>query len=117
MPEADTTPPAISAQRPVVLTHGDSAILASAMGELAAAPAGTKLTITASPPASEDTFAALKAIAEIAGLMGVLAVTAGWSYMAAYYMAFGLNPMELDFSVQATAAFALNMLVKSAWPL
>ena len=67
--------------------------------------------------AEEDTFGALKALAEIGGLLLALAFVAGWSYMASYYTAFGLNPLELDFSVPATAAFALHVLRTSGWQM
>jgi hypothetical protein len=74
-----------------------------------------------SPPApltsSEDAFSALKALAEIGGLMLALAFVAGWSYMASYYTAFGLNPLELDFSVASTSAFAVHVLRNAVWPL
>src|SRR5262245_65542222 len=49
--------------------------------------------------------------------MGALAFAAGWSYMASYYAAFGLNPMELEFSAPAVCVFALHMLGNSVWPV
>lgn len=67
--------------------------------------------------ATDDAIAALKAVAEIGGLLLALAFVAGWSYTAAYYTTFGLNPFELDFSIPATSAFAVHMLGKSGWPL
>lgn len=73
----------------------------------------------ATPPESqkspEDALAALKALAEIGSLLVALAYVAGWSYMAAYYTAFGLNPLELDYSVPATSAFAVHMLLIAGW--
>jgi len=65
----------------------------------------------------EDAFAALKTAAEMSGMLIAVAFLTGWSYMASYYTTFGLNPLELDFSVPATAAFALHAFRNSGWPL
>jgi len=77
----------------------------------AAAPAG------AAQPAAEDSLGALKSIAEVGSLFVALSFVGGWSFMASYYQSFGLNSSELDFSVPATAAFAVHMLRHSGWPL
>ncbi len=81
------------------------------------APPSAPSSPAAPSPGSEDAFSALKALAEIGGLMLALAFVAGWSYMASYYTAFGLNPLELDFSVASTSAFAVHVLRNAVWPL
>jgi hypothetical protein len=66
---------------------------------------------------TEDTLGALKGIAEAGSLFTGLSFIGGWSYMASYYMSFGVNPFELDVSVPFAAAFAVHMLLNSMWPL
>ncbi|HEY7389812.1 MAG TPA: hypothetical protein VH640_14945 [Bryobacteraceae bacterium] len=68
-----------------------------------------------SPP--EDALGGLKAVAEVSAIFVALAFVTGWSYMASYYMLFGLNPIELDFSVPAIASFAIHVIRHSGWPL
>ena len=70
-----------------------------------------------SQPAAEDALGALKSIAEVGSLFLALSFVGGWSFMASYYLSFGVNPSELDFSVPATSAFAVHMLRSSGWPL
>jgi hypothetical protein len=68
-------------------------------------------------PSSEDGLAALKSVAEAGTVLAAVLFVGGWSYMAAYYLAFGLNPFELDFSVPAISAFSIHMLRNAVWPL
>ena len=81
-------------------------------------PAAASEARSAAPkrPAPWDLFGVLKSVAEAGAVMGALSFAAGWSYMASYYAMFGLNPMELEFSVPATCVFALHMLGNSVWP-
>jgi hypothetical protein len=62
-----------------------------------------------------DVLALLKAVVEAGAALVPLGFSAGWSYMASYYNAFGLNPMELDFSVAATCVFAAHMIGNAGW--
>jgi hypothetical protein len=48
---------------------------------------------------SDDSLSLLKALAEAAGVFVALTFVGGWSFLASYYKVFGLNPLELDFSV------------------
>src|SRR5262245_12113851 len=66
---------------------------------------------------SGQLFEALKSLAEAGAVFTVVAFVAGWSFMAAYYSAFGINPLELDFSVAVTATFAVHMVKNSGWLL
>jgi hypothetical protein len=68
-------------------------------------------------PATEDALGALKSIAEVGGVFVGLCFVGGWSFMASYYLSFGVNSSDLDFSVPATSAFAVHMLRNSGWPL
>ena len=80
-------------------------------------PSERAVPTATSQPIAEDAFGALKSIAEVGGLFLALSFVGGWSFMASYYLRFGLNPSELDFSVPATSAFAIHMLRSSGWPL
>jgi hypothetical protein len=70
----------------------------------------------ASPPET-DFWALLKAVGETAALFGFFASLAGWSYISAYYSAFGFQPMELDISTSVESLFAINVAYRSAIPL
>ena len=75
------------------------------------------VSTSASQPSAEDALGGLKSIAEVGSLFLALSFVGGWSFMASYYLSFGLNTSELDFSVPATSAFAVHMLRRSGWPL
>lgn len=63
----------------------------------------------------EDSFAVLKALAEVSGVFVAVAFIGGWSYLAAYYRAFGLNPLELDISVPVVCTTAVSILFGNLW--
>src|SRR5215471_17119262 len=64
-----------------------------------------------------DFWALLKTVAETAALFGFFASLAGWSYLSAYYSAFGLRPTELEISSSISSLFAMNVAYRSALPL
>ena len=68
-------------------------------------------------PAAEDAISVLKALAEASAVFVALTFVGGWSYLATYYKTFGLNPLELDFSVPVVSTVALYVLYEAAWPL
>lgn len=67
--------------------------------------------------ANEDSFSVLKSIGEASVVSTALVFVAGWSYLAAYYKTFGLNPIALDIPLPVVATIALHMLYDSGWPL
>lgn len=62
------------------------------------------------PPVKEDSLAVLKALAEASGVFVAVAFIGGWSYLAAYYGTFGLNPLELDISIPVVCTTAVQIL-------
>jgi hypothetical protein len=90
-------------------------------GVVDVAPSGTAPVAVAvrpiPPEPTEDVLGGLKSIAEIGSLFLALSFVGGWSFMASYYLSFGVDPSELDFSVPATSAFAVHMFRSSGWPL
>jgi hypothetical protein len=62
------------------------------------------------PSAKEDSLSVLKALAEASGIFVAVAFIGGWSYLAAYYRAFGLNPLELDISIPVVCTTAVQIL-------
>jgi hypothetical protein len=81
------------------------------------AAAATELTTPAAaepPPAKEDSLGVLKALAEASGIFVAVAFIGGWSYLAAYYRAFGLNPLELDISIPVVCTTAVSILFGNA---
>jgi hypothetical protein len=76
----------------------------------------------AAPPAidpvkPEDALAVVKALTEVSSVLLVLTFVGGWSYLAAYYRTFGLDPLELDFQNSIVSTLAIYVLFKSLWPL
>jgi hypothetical protein len=76
----------------------------------------------AAPPAMdsakpEDALVVVKALTEVSTVLLVLTFVGGWSYLAAYYRTFGLNPLELDFETSVVNTLAIYVLYKSLWPL
>jgi hypothetical protein len=69
------------------------------------------------PPVADDALSTLKTIAEVGVLFLAVSFAGGWSFMASYYVSFGVNPYELEFSVPATSSFAVQMLFSSFWPI
>jgi uncharacterized membrane protein YhaH (DUF805 family) len=68
-------------------------------------------------PESEDALAVVKALTEVSTVLLALTFVGGWSYLAAYYRTFGLNPLELDFEFPVVSTLAIYVLYKSLWPL
>ena len=58
-------------------------------------------------PVREDSLAFFKSIAEVSSVSVGLAFVLGWSYLAAYYRTFGLNPLELDLSLPVVCTTAV----------
>jgi hypothetical protein len=54
----------------------------------------------------------LKSIGEVAGALTGLAFITGWLYWSTYYSAFGLNPLELDFSVAVISVSPLQVVLR-----
>jgi uncharacterized membrane protein YhaH (DUF805 family) len=65
----------------------------------------------------EDALVVVKALTEVSTVLLVLTFVGGWSYLAAYYRTFGLNPLELDFETSVVNTLAIYVLYKSLWPL
>jgi len=66
------------------------------------------------PAPEQDFWVLLKAVAEAAALFGFFASLAGWSYLAAYYSSFGVQPAELDIPASLSTLFAVNVAYHSA---
>jgi hypothetical protein len=84
------------------------------------------MTQAAEPPeapskASEETsrtsaasgmYDLMKAVAEVATVITGLSFICGWLYWSTYYSAFGLNPLELDFSAAVLSVSPIQVLVR-----
>jgi hypothetical protein len=70
-------------------------------------------------PAAERPAAAsqLKLAADSAVILGGLAFLTGWSYLSAYYEAFGVSLFQLDISFATGAVYAVKVFYRSAWLL
>lgn len=53
----------------------------------------------------------LKSIGEIAGVLTGIAFITGWLYWSTYYSSFGLNPLELGFSVAVVSVSPIQVLL------
>lgn len=65
--------------------------------------------------AEKNSLAFLKNLAEASAVFVGLTFIIGWSYLAAYYSTFGLNPLELDLSVPVVCTTAVYVLFNSGW--
>jgi hypothetical protein len=65
----------------------------------------------------EDSLAILKALAEASAVFVAFTFIGGWSYLASYYSAFGLNALELDVPVPVVCTTAIYVLFDAKWPL
>jgi len=72
---------------------------------------------TKSDAAGENSLSLLKSVAEISAIAVAIAFVYGWSYLAAYYRTFGLNPLEFEVSVPVVAATAVYAFYNSKWIL
>lgn len=59
----------------------------------------------------------LKALAETGVIFAAFSFAVGWSYLAAYFNAFGFRPMELDVSPATAAVFTLTLVHRSVFVL
>jgi hypothetical protein len=66
---------------------------------------------------NQDSLAFLKALTEASAVFLAYTFIGGWSYLAAYYSAFGLNPLELDVSTAVVCTTAIYVLYDATWPL
>jgi hypothetical protein len=57
----------------------------------------------------------LKSLAEASAVSVGFTFVIGWSYLAAYYSTFGLNPLELDLSLPVVCTTAVYVLFDSGW--
>jgi len=68
------------------------------------------------PPAREGPPAglveSLKSMGEIAGVLTGIAFITGWLYWSTYYSAFGLNPLELGFSVAVVSVSPIQVVLR-----
>lgn len=69
------------------------------------------------PPQAVDSLVVVKALTEVSAVLLALTFVGGWSYLAAYYRTFGLNPLELEFSSSVFSTLAVYVLSKSLWPI
>src|SRR5579863_7384437 len=53
----------------------------------------------------------LKSIGEVAGVLTGIAFITGWLYWSTYYSSFGLNPLELGFSVAVVSVSPIQVLL------
>jgi hypothetical protein len=65
----------------------------------------------------EHSLALLKAIAEASAIFVAFTFIGGWSYLASYYSAFGLNALELDVPIAVVSTTAVYVLFDAKWPL
>src|ERR1700685_4510870 len=63
-------------------------------------------------PAAGSPDEILKSIGEIAGVLTGLAFITGWLYWSTYYSAFGLNPLELNFSVAVVSVSPIQVALR-----
>jgi hypothetical protein len=63
-------------------------------------------------PAAGSPVEILKSIGEIAGVLTGLAFITGWLYWSTYYSAFGLNPLELNFSVAVVSVSPIQVALR-----
>jgi hypothetical protein len=56
----------------------------------------------------------LKSLGEASGILTGMAFVGGWLYWSAYYSAFGLNPLLLDFPVAVVAVSPIQFLVRDS---
>ncbi len=75
-------------------------------------PAPAPETDQTSPEQTRGAFEMLKSLGEAAGVLTGLAFIAGWLYWSTYYSAFGLNPLELDFSVAVISVSPIQVIVR-----
>jgi hypothetical protein len=65
----------------------------------------------------DNSLSLLKSVAEVSAIAVAVAFVYGWSYLAAYYRTFGLNPIEIEVSVPVVAATAVYAFYNSKWIL
>ena len=61
-------------------------------------------------------FALLKALVEVSAVFVAFTFIDGWSYLASFYSAFGLNPLELDVPIPVVCTTAIYVLFNAKWP-
>ena len=61
---------------------------------------------------AHDPIEILRSIAAIAGVLTGIAFIAGWLYWSTYYSSFGLNPLELDFSVAVVSVSPIQVVLR-----
>lgn len=67
---------------------------------------------TSRTSAASGMFDLMKAVAEVATVVTGLSFICGWLYWSTYYSAFGLNPLELDFSAAVLSVSPIQVLVR-----
>jgi hypothetical protein len=67
-----------------------------------------------SPAPEAGLWAVLKSVAETGALFAFFSFATGWSYLAAYFNAFGFRPMELDISASMASVFALTLIYRAS---
>jgi hypothetical protein len=71
---------------------------------------------TTPSPASDAEIAGpveiLKSIGEVAGVLTGIAFITGWLYWSTYYSSFGLNPLELGFSVAVVSVSPIQVILR-----
>ena len=65
----------------------------------------------------QDSFAVLKALAEASAVFIALTFVGGWSYLSSYFKTFGINPLDLDFSIPVVSTLAVYVMYQTVWPL
>jgi hypothetical protein len=67
---------------------------------------------TAPDPPPNGLIDSLKSIGEIAGVLTGIAFITGWLYWSTYYSSFGLNPLELGFSVAVVSVSPVQVILR-----
>jgi len=70
---------------------------------------------TRPPLMAEESLAFLKSLAEASAIFVAFTYIAGWSYLAAYYSAFGVNPLELELPLPVVCTTAVYVLFNVGW--
>lgn len=83
-----------------------------------AAPSETVVPAKAPPKTNDEASApaglvdSLKSLGEIAGVLTGIAFITGWLYWSTYYSSFGLNPLELGFSVAVVSVSPVQVMLR-----
>lgn len=111
LPENQQGPTLAAAE---VLIHVVEGVGDMPPAEKAAAPTSPEKANGVDPTAAGgNSLAFLKSLAEASAVFVAFTFIIGWSYIAAYYKTFGLNPPELDLPLPVVCTTAVYVLLNS----